>query len=267
MSSAPIRREDEKDSRGVDISIIMASNKPSKLKEFLDSAHATCSVPQNVEFVIGVNREDVEMLEFCEGIDETYDFHFTIIPLDNPEGYFGLGYAYDTCFIASNESSYFIQILNDKLRFVCHEWDLKYLSYKKHFEDDVFVVRTSQNRGKSYQSQTLEALNSPENYRIYTRKMYNLLEGHGDYWSADTWHEPTLILLGEMEENRQVVCDRDIFDRISEVVSSKSPENKERTDSKIKTLLDTKYYDLTFKRIAEKILAYINNNQDNSIES
>ena len=244
-----------------DISILIASNKPENLKAFLHSADSTCADPERVEFVIGIDRDDDEMLNFCNTLSSKHKFLFTIIPLDNPSGDFtGLGYVYDSCFLASSLDSYFVQICNDKLRFVCQDWDRKYLSYAKTFPDDIFVVRTSKNRYHRHASSSINCLNTPDNYRIYTRKMYSLLEGHGDYWSADTWHEPTLSILGELGEDRQIICDVDIFEVNSETVSAKTSEQASKISCAINRLLSSKYYDLTFRRIANKVLDHINSN-------
>tara|TARA_R100001377_G_scaffold83761_1_gene65878 strand:- start:918 stop:1679 length:762 start_codon:yes stop_codon:yes gene_type:complete len=248
-----------------DISILIASNKSESLKAFLDSADSTCADPDKVEFVIGIDRDDEEMLNFCSTLSSNYKFLFTVIPLDNPDGYFGLAYVYDTCFIASSESSYFVQVLNDKLKLICQDWDKKYLSYAKAFSDDIFVVRTSKNRHRKHPSSSIDCLNRPDNYRIYTRKMYSLLEGHGDYWSADTWHEPMLSILGELGEDRQIICDVDIFEVNSETVSVKTSEQANKIGCAINRLLSSKYYDLTFKRIAEKILLHINNSKHGDV--
>jgi hypothetical protein len=242
----------------IDISIIVASNKPSNLKRFLDYAIKTCSDPKRIEFVIGVNRDNRDSFPVVQDLINFYQSNFTIIPLDNPDGYFGLGYVYDACVMGSDPDSYFIQICNDKLMFKCEGWDDKYMSYRSQFDDDIFVVRVSRNKNraypsngeaKNYRQQVLKA----DSYRLYTKKIYFLLEGHGDYWSTDTWHEPVLqILLHKFGINRQVVCNTEIFHYFSE-----SPSPKNYPNPTWESLILDKYWYLTFERIAEKIYKQI----------
>jgi len=244
----------------MDISLIMASKRVQSLKHFLKSSSDLCHDPSRVEIIIGIDRGNQEMVDLYDswkGHTYPYPFKISFVILDNPKGYFGLGYVYDGCFMSTHPSSYFVQICNDKLRFTCKYWDDKYMSYKGSFDDDIFVVRTSSKR-----EWVRGSLYTPDNFRLYTKKMYNLLEGHGDYWSADSWHEPTLNYLGSPphSHDRQVVCDVGIFDAATEIaspLSGRAAGDPGKIEEGLGRIGDPKYHEYTYKRIAKKLSDYI----------
>jgi hypothetical protein len=242
----------------IEISIIVCSNRKTSLIEFISCAHALCHHPERVELIIAIDRDDEEMVSLYESgdLDNLFNFKTNFLLFDNPEGYYGTGPIYNCCVLAASPSSYFVQLCSDRLRFEYQHWDDKYLDCKHYFEDDIFIIRTSSLRCKKYDKEDrYELLISPDNFRVYTKKMYGLLEGIGDYWSSDTWHEPTLHLLGEEYGHyRQLVCDVNIFSHdTSYPCNEKSYDEGIKIETKIKAFTQDKYYVHTFHRVAQKI--------------
>ena len=252
------------------ISLILSSVRALPLQEFIKSACDNCRDPSRVEIIIVIDRDNEEMLNVYNNTNwRGCPIKINFIVLDNPKGYFGGGHRDNTGVMASLPDSYFVQIVNDKLRFTCKNWDDKYMSYKNSFDDDVFVVRMSSNKDNtqvrvtvpgSHNLSSFHLLQTPENFRLYTKKMYNLLEGAGDYWATDTWHEPILAYLEELHhKNRQIKCDVEIFDKAGEEVGTlNSDPNKYDIAGKRMIELDQpQYHTYTYKRIAKKISDYI----------
>lgn len=262
---------DEKEKQRMDnkseISIILASNRIDKLKGFFQNLKDTVSNPDNIEVIVKIDRDHKESLDYY--YNEEYKklpFVVKMIITDNPEfgasGY-GLEVSYNQCFIYSSDSSYFVVILGDEIRFLEKDWDLEILKYKHHFKDDLFRIRTSSYKNTKYRT-LIQMLRQPENYAFMTKKLFKAIEGFGDFWALDVWSEPIMQFLKDKYKcNRDIIFKENLYEKGTDSCSSGHKEDKnfpERLREAIVKLLSSEYVDYTYDRIAKKIYDIIKSN-------
>jgi hypothetical protein len=170
------------------LTIIMATNRVHNISGFLYNIQETCEDPSCLEVLIKIDEGDDMLRDLLDHAIEMYPFTIRYLQTPKLDGYYTLHKGYQQLFEISDPQSYFVFLTNDELRFATKGWDRVLQRYVGTFPDDVFRLKLSVHKYFSYYSYH-ECGPCPENYPIFTRRWMELVEGVGDCWGPDGWHQ------------------------------------------------------------------------------
>lgn len=232
-----------------------------KLDELFVNLTETIANRDAVEILIKIDRDDEVLLSYYDKkLYEKHGLKINFIITDRGEGYFSLGHAYNQLMLAANIRNRFLWIGNSSIRFHEKNWDKKLLSLPAPWTDGIFYVRTSPNKKHEYDNEDTEgSLIRPDNFAFYTRRLIQLMEGIGDYWSADSWFGGILATLEvKYKIYRRIVWPGDLYEPQSLIYHS-SPEKDKKVGTTLKKLASGEYVKYTYDRIAHNIAGIVKN--------
>lgn len=239
-----------------EISLLLATRSPhQKLEDLFTNVSDTAKNPKDIEILVKIDRNDANLLRYFDsGKYREFPCRVDFIITDQNGGYFNLGPAYNQLMLAADPSSYFVCVANDDIRFAAKGWDEQMLSYKHHWDDDIFYIRTSLHKEHSYNGDVFFMLTKPDNFAFYTRRLMHMMEGCGDYWSTDTWFGPILGLLEDKYMRpRRIVWPGDLFVPSSIMWSDKPQPDQMKIWTAFHRMNSHEYIKYSFERIAKKI--------------
>ena len=169
------------------VTIILASNRPANIKEFLSNIEEKSTYPEQVEIIFSIDTGDSKSIQVLKEMQGASRLKIKYLEGSRDIGYFEAQTHYNDCLHLADPDSYFFAIFSDKLKMDTNGWDEELKKYVGHFKDDFFRIRVSRFKNIRYNLDLLDALTRPDNFAFHTRKFLELSGGWGDTWGPDTW--------------------------------------------------------------------------------
>jgi len=158
------------------VSFFLASHRPDQFMGLLDNLEKTAAEKTCFEVIVIVDDDDKTMHEVIAKEKSRRPFvikHHTIANT----GFFNLWKSFNDILPLIDEKAYFINNLNDKVRFTTAGWDNTLKKYIGFFKDDIFRLRMSRFRLRNY-FDIWECWYAPDNFAFYSRRW---IEIQGDF--------------------------------------------------------------------------------------
>jgi hypothetical protein len=180
------------------LSIMLASSQPQQMKAFLQNIEQTIANPDTVEVLVLIDENDDTMVTMLDAASKNYRFEVKYIPTPSLPGRDKLCDGYLQLLALSNQNSYFLQFLNDAVRFQTNDWDQVLANYVQFYDDHVFRLKASKHRYHNYYSHH-ECSANPASYSIMTRVWVEMAGRPLDGCSVESWHQHIDYHLGQTE--------------------------------------------------------------------
>ncbi len=175
----------------------MATNRPAQVNAFFENLRVTAEDQSSFEVLIRADEGDEATIDAIMRQKELSQFRIHLLVEKNQKGTFMLHHAYNRLTKESASSSvYFFWNLTDEIRIHTQGWDRILKSYVKLYPDDLFRLKPTLNNINNYYNFS-ECLPLPDNYSLFTRRWMELVDGWGDYWGTDSWHQCIDWYLGQ----------------------------------------------------------------------
>jgi len=169
------------------ILVIIATINPLRVATQIENFIKTCSNSENIEFGIKVDHGDWATINSISGVVSRTDAKVTVFLSPRGDGYYTLHHWYQEIYAnLRSDTHVLIFPVNDEVRFITMNWDIKLLENSSHFSDGFFKLKISRNRYRNFYS-LREVLTTPENYPIFSPKMLDAQGGIVDCWVPDGW--------------------------------------------------------------------------------
>lgn len=245
------------------VSIIVASIRPENLSGLCANLEETASSPSAFELLVKVDDDRPEMIQCVEEEQQKRSFSIEYIVSPKLEGYYTLNVGYNDLLKIASEETYFVQVVNDQIRFGSPNWDMQLRNYVSYFPDDVFGLRISEYKNQKYTS-FRECCYLPDHYGYFTKQWLSLVKGWGEFWGVDTWQEMIVYFLENKCGHKRSIAIDEIYIANEETASSASDGlSEEEWQKKLDKIcpaydhLMTQKSQENFYRLAQKINAYI----------
>lgn len=188
------------------VSIQFPSNRPRQFTELIDNLEETLDDTASAEIIVKVDSEDVSMIDCVEAL--AADRSIRIIPYiaTGAGGHFNLWRDQNQLLELGDPSSYFVQNINDEVRYRTKGWDAVLKGYVGTFADHIFRLRCSDHRRWSYED-FLDIGPHPENTAFFTRKWFEVSGNWCDAHSPDAFQQGVACHLESYVSGRDVVID------------------------------------------------------------
>lgn len=177
------------------ITIILGSNRPKNVVEFINDLETKTSKPEQVEILFSVDDGDTETASALDNIKKDSRFNIRYFSDARERGYFEANKQYNRLLLEASDSSIFFAVFSDKLKIKTEGWDDKLLKYHDIFEDGVVRVRITKFKHVRNYRDIKMAITCPDNFSFHSRKLLDLMGGWGDYWGPDSWTEAVMYML------------------------------------------------------------------------
>ncbi len=246
------------------ISLLLGTNRPENIRRLFESLEEKTICPQEVEVIISIDKGDNAMLAAIEEVQKTSPFTIKYLEGVRGRGYFDANKEYNKMLHLIADSSYFINLLSDKVFFSTYGWDQKLKAYKGAFADDIFRVRISKFKNVQYFNDFAKCLMVPDNFPFFTRRWLQLAGGFGDTWGPDTWCQGIAYMLGLYQKQAFAYAEHDYWrDIVASDIALDNYQYSQRVDN-TGVLIDWSFKMLqtplavaNFKRIAARFILFM----------
>lgn len=188
------------------LSIFCATISAKRVIEQMANLEETAADPTSFEYLIKIDEGDEDLVAELDAFRSKTRVSFKYLVSPKLEGYYSLHQGYDALFSLMSPGSYFCWLLSDEIRVETKGWDAILKKYIGTFDDDVFRVKLSVNKMRSYYD-FRETIPCPDNYAVTTRKWLEITGGWGGFWGPDSWHQAIDYYLGLCENKHEWLGD------------------------------------------------------------
>ncbi len=188
------------------VSIQFPSNRPDQFIGLIDNLEATLDDPASVEVVVKVDSEDGPMTECVEALRDSRPIRIVPHYATGAGGHFELWRDQNALLELGDPAAYFVQNINDEVRYRTKGWDTVLSKYVGLFEDGIFRLRCSDHRRWTYED-FLDIGPHPENTAFFTRKWFEISGNWCDAHSPDAFQQGVACHLASYVPGRDVVID------------------------------------------------------------
>lgn len=188
------------------LAILVATKNRDEIVNFLISLNRLVYDPSSIAVVIYLNKNVTSIKKAILSVHIRFDVMILDKPVEIVEqlGYFGIHGAYNLL-IQKAPDSYFYTIFSDEIKFKTRHFDKILKEYIGFFKDDIFLLRISM--FKHLRPYTLrEAIRSPENYPIITKKFLNYFYPLHTWGSDSEMGGITYMMKRYFKTDRDVIC-------------------------------------------------------------
>jgi hypothetical protein len=185
------------------ISIHVASNRPRRLREFVERLAATSSRTDSWELVVKVDSEDDASRRGAERLAEEWPGQIRPLVTAREGGYYDLWKSYNQLIPLSHPDAYFFWLVSDEVHFTTPGWDQHLEAYRGFFPDHVFRLRVKEHL-RAYHD-IFETCTLPD-IAITTRRWLELSGNWSDTHSPDVIQQMISYYLDRFGSPRDVPC-------------------------------------------------------------
>jgi len=252
------------------ITFIVQTYKPRlrSLRGFILNLLEFTSDLSKIEVGVKIDRGDRLALLYIKYLESVLPFRLYHI-VGEYNGYHSSGQYYNQLAMMSSNDTYFIFEGSDELRFKDKDWLNYVLSYRKYFDDDIFLVKTSprfESRDAVYIKNGVVdrsvCVENPDTHPFYTKKLWLLIGGIGDIFSCNSsWCESILqTLKNNYGQDRLIEAKSHIWDENTTHFDggAKSDEWKKDNELQMDKIKSDEVWKENFEYIAKILKNQIN---------
>jgi len=166
----------------------MQSNRPEQFILFLDRMEASLSDVNAVEVVVKIDDDDDAMIDLLPIEKSRRPFALKYICTPLPDGFYGLWRSMNEMLEICDPNAYFIVNLNDEMYFSTPGWDDLIRRYIGYFPDNLFRLRTSNQRHRTY-IDVWECGFAPDSATFITRRWFDVSGNWTPCTGPDTFQQ------------------------------------------------------------------------------
>lgn len=157
---------------GLLVSFNLASNNAANFAGLCANLADTAADPSCLEILVAIDEDDQAMQACIERERAIRPFRIEALTIP-PAGYFNLWRWLNRLHARCDPTAYFVNNINDEIRFRTHHWDRVLRRYVDFFPDRLFRLRTSVFKQRAYVDYWENGY-APENYAFYTKRWIDL---------------------------------------------------------------------------------------------
>jgi hypothetical protein len=166
----------------------MQSNRPEQFTLFLDRMEASLSEKTAVEIIVKIDDDDDRMIELLPTEQSRRPFVVKYICTPLPDGFYGLWRSMNEMLEICDPDVYFVVNLNDEMHFSTVGWDDLIRGYIGYFPDNLFRLRTSNQRHRRY-IDAWECGFAPDSAAFITRRWFEVSGNWTPCTGPDTFQQ------------------------------------------------------------------------------
>jgi len=170
------------------LSIHLQSNDPKNFKEFVDSLEKHIENRDLIEICVKIDDNDEVMNSLLKHLKNNSDIDIKYISTPLLDGFSGLWRSMNDLLLICEKDTYFVWNMNDEMRVPIIGWDNILIKYVGTFSDDLFRLRTSRFRSRTY-ADIWECCFAPETSAITTKKWITTCGNWNPTLGPDTFNQ------------------------------------------------------------------------------
>jgi hypothetical protein len=170
----------------VRISILVSTNNIKNIKALISNLESTASEVKSIELVIGIDRANCEIKDFLDFMKDKVELQIKYFFENHSTDWKDQSNEYSKYLKIVSESSNFISIIPDDIRFESNSWDSIILNYKNFYNDNIFRIKLSKNKFFNY-SDEWECGFATNGVTFYSRNWLILQDFSSQYTGSEVF--------------------------------------------------------------------------------